>query len=167
MIIMSGIKGKKLVVAPPKTSCEFELQSLTEPELFLLTGYPPTRPRRLKHQKESEKHRQAHACPVGELCYNNYFQMELNVADIAEAFVAEFSKKVARYAKICEATRDDSKRLVVLHNRAFLTAADPYAPVTEEDMAKVLAFQDNVVLIATIRGEDAGFIILGCDLPIA
>lgn len=120
-------------------------------------------PREWKHQKHKESNQLTSECrPENSLCYT-YFQMEICVADITEAFEVEVTKRIAHQVKINEASFDDCHRLVVLHNRAFLTASDPYVPIKDEDMAKVLRFQGNIVLIATIWGEDAGFIILGFD----
>jgi ribosomal protein S18 acetylase RimI-like enzyme len=92
-----------------------------------------------------------------------YFQMELPVRDITPEFEALVTRRISRQVKIVQATPEDCERLVYLHNRAFLTATDPYSPITEDDMMRVLTFRDNIVLIATIWGEDAGFLILGLD----
>ncbi len=92
-----------------------------------------------------------------------YLQMELPVKDITPAFEAEVTRRISKQVKIVPAKPEDCERLVYLHNRAFLTATDPYSPISHDDMMRVLTFRDNIVLIATIWGEDAGFIILGFD----
>ncbi|OLS14373.1 MAG: hypothetical protein RBG13Loki_2022 [Promethearchaeota archaeon CR_4] len=92
-----------------------------------------------------------------------YYQMELQVKDITPQSESELARRISRDVKIVKARVKDCERLVHLHNRAFLTATDPYCSITTEDMMKVLNFRDNIVLIATIWGEDAGFIILGFD----
>ncbi len=92
-----------------------------------------------------------------------YLQMELPVKDITPAFETEITRRISKQVKIVQATTDDCGRLVFLHNRAFLTATDPYSPISHNDMMRVLTFRDNIVLVASIWGEDAGFIILGFD----
>lgn len=97
------------------------------------------------------------------LIHSTYIHMEINVADITGTNDSEFPPQTSTHVKIQEANYGDCKRLVKLHNRAFLSAADPYTPLTEEDMMRVLTSPSNTVLIATISGEDAGFIILSFD----
>jgi len=92
-----------------------------------------------------------------------YFQMEVQVKDITPQSEAEVTRRISPQVKIVKATLEDCERLVYLHNRAFLAATDPYSPISSKDMMRVLNFRDNILLIATIWGEDAGFLILGFD----
>ncbi len=92
-----------------------------------------------------------------------YYQMEVLVKDISPQFEVQVSRRLSPQVKIVQAIREDCDRLVYLHNRAFLTATDPYSPISPEDMMRVLNVRDNVLLIATIWGNDAGFIMLGFD----
>jgi len=118
---------------------------------------------RLKHQKQKEEESSEPATPSEVFQSYEYFQMEILVSDITEEFEAEITKRISRQVKILEATPEDCDRLVYLHNRAFLSATDPYSPINYDDMMMVLNFRENIVLIASLWGEDAGFIILGFD----
>jgi ribosomal protein S18 acetylase RimI-like enzyme len=124
---------------------------------------PKKAQRKLKHkghqEEESPQSETEDAAPDG-YCY---FQMELPVQDITPEFEAEVTRRISTQVKIVPAKTTDCERLIYLHNRAFLTATDPYSPISYEDMMRVLTFRDNIVLIGTIWGEDAGFIILGFD----
>ncbi len=124
---------------------------------------PKKTPGRLKHKGQQEEEtppsESNDASPEGYL----YFQMELPVKDITPEFEAEVTRRISRQVKLATAKPEDCDRLVYLHNRAFLTATDPYSPISHDDMMRVLTFRDNIVLVATIWGEDAGFIILGFD----
>jgi ribosomal protein S18 acetylase RimI-like enzyme len=102
------------------------------------------------------------SCEETPLKYS-YYQMEVLVKDISPQFEAQVSRRISPQVKIVQATTEDCDRLVYLHNRAFLTATDPYSPISHEDMMRVLNFRDNILLLATLWGKDAGFIILGFD----
>jgi len=116
----------------------------------------------MKH-KGQEKEESTNDKPNSETPVYRYYQMELLTKNITPEFEAQVSQRICRQVRIVQANPEDCERLVHLHNRAFLTATDPYCPISYSDMMKVLTFRDNIVLIGTIWGEDAGFIILGFD----
>jgi ribosomal protein S18 acetylase RimI-like enzyme len=117
----------------------------------------------VKHKGQDEGNAPSQETSVEPPAAYLYFQMELPIPDITPEFEAEVTRRISRQVKIVQARPEDCERLVYIHNRAFLTATDPYSPISYEDMMHVLTFRDNIVLIATIWGEDAGFIILGFD----
>ncbi len=124
---------------------------------------PKKAQRRLKHKGQNEEEPPSPESQEVKTEGYIYYQMDLPVKEITPEFEAEITRRISRQVKITKATPDDCERLVYLHNRAFLTATDPYSPISHDDMMRVLTFRDNVVLIGTIWGEDAGFIILGFD----
>ncbi len=120
-------------------------------------------PHKLKHKGQAEEESPPPASCATTSEEYRYFQMELPVKDITPEFEAEITRRISRQVKIVQAEPEDCDRLVFLHNRAFLSATDPYSPISHEDMMRVLTFRDNILLLGTIWGEDAGFIILGFD----
>ena len=92
-----------------------------------------------------------------------YIQMKLDSNIITEDFRKSIQKRIANQVKIREATKEDIPKLVSLYNRSFLSANDPYVPMNEENMSKVFEYNNTVILIGTIWGKDAGFVIIDID----
>ncbi|MHA1819446.1 MAG: GNAT family N-acetyltransferase [Promethearchaeota archaeon] len=89
-----------------------------------------------------------------------YIQMRLPVEKITPEYEASLKKKITKEVKIRRAKEEDIPKLVEMYNRAFLSAADPYSPMTEEDMRQIFYHNKTIILIGSIWGVDAGFIIL-------
>lgn len=89
-----------------------------------------------------------------------YIQMKLSGDRIDQEFEKALQTRVSNDVEIREATEQDIPVLVELYNRAFLTANDPYAPMTETNMRTIFEYNNTVILIGKIWGKDAGFIII-------
>lgn len=89
-----------------------------------------------------------------------YIQMQLPGDRIDQEFEKALKKRAVKQVDIREATEEDIPKLVDLYNRAFLTANDPYAPMTEQNMEAIYNYNNTVILIGKIWGKDAGFIII-------
>ncbi len=89
-----------------------------------------------------------------------YIQMRASAELINERFEKDLQKRIAKQVTIRIATLDDIPKLVDMYNRAFLTANDPYAPMNEENMNLIYNFHHTKILIGSIYGIDAGFVII-------
>lgn len=92
-----------------------------------------------------------------------YIQMKLPVNDITPEFEAKVKAKVRKNflnAKIREATRKDLPKVMQIHNRAWLTANEPFRPIELDSLEKIYKYPETEILIAKVYGKDGGFIIL-------
>lgn len=89
-----------------------------------------------------------------------YIQMRASAELINERFEKDLQKRIAKQVSIRIATLDDIPKLVDMYNRAFLTANDPYAPMNEENMRLIYNYHNTKILIGSIYGIDAGFVII-------
>jgi ribosomal protein S18 acetylase RimI-like enzyme len=97
-----------------------------------------------------------------EICLE-YKQMRLPVEWITEDFEKEVKDKVKKNflnAKIREATKDDLQSVLTIHNRAWLTANEPFRPIQLESLEKIYEYPETEILIAKVYGTDGGFIML-------
>ncbi|GAB4325334.1 MAG: hypothetical protein Kow0069_31340 [Promethearchaeota archaeon] len=93
-----------------------------------------------------------------------YRQMELPAARISPEFEAQVRKRIHPHVRVVPATLEDDERVASLHNHAFLTATDPYAPIRAEDVRHLLLCPRTLVLVGMIWGaQDCGFIVLTFD----
>jgi ribosomal protein S18 acetylase RimI-like enzyme len=107
----------------------------------------------LEQEKEEEEE---------EICLE-YIQMKLAVDDITEEFEAKIKSKVKKNflnAKIREASRGDLPNILRIHNRAWLTANEPFRPIELESLQKIYEYPETEILIAKVYGNDGGFILL-------
>ncbi len=92
-----------------------------------------------------------------------YVQMKLPVEDITPEFEAKVKAKVRKNflnAKIREATKDDLPIIMQIHNRAWLTANEPFRPIELDSLERIYMYQETEILIAKVYGQNGGFIIL-------
>ncbi|MFO7794978.1 MAG: GNAT family N-acetyltransferase [Promethearchaeati archaeon] len=92
-----------------------------------------------------------------------YIQMKLPVEKITEEFENEIKKKVEKSflgAKIREAKEEDLETVMNIHNRAWMTANEPFRPIELESLKKIHEYPETEILIAKVYGNDGGFIIL-------
>ncbi|TXT67498.1 MAG: hypothetical protein BAJALOKI1v1_80031 [Promethearchaeota archaeon] len=92
-----------------------------------------------------------------------YVQMKLPVESITDEFEAEIKSKVEKNflnAKIREASHEDLESVLQIHNRAWLTANEPFRPIELDTLEKIYEYPDTVLLIAKVYGQDGGFIML-------
>ncbi|MHA1804259.1 MAG: GNAT family N-acetyltransferase [Promethearchaeota archaeon] len=92
-----------------------------------------------------------------------YIQMKLPVAEITAELEKKLKEKVEKNilnAKIREAREEDLESIRDIHNRAWMTAGEPFRPVTLDTIKKIYDHPDTQILIAKVYGTDAGFIIL-------
>jgi len=92
-----------------------------------------------------------------------YIQMKLPVEEITEEFENEIKKKVEKNflgAKIREAKEEDLETVMNIHNRAWMTANEPFRPIELESLKKIHEYPETEILIAKVYGMDGGFIIL-------
>ncbi len=97
-----------------------------------------------------------------EICLE-YIQMKLPVENITEEFEAEITAKVKKNflnAKIRTASKDDLESVLRIHNRAWLTANEPFRPIELESLEKIYEYPETEILIAKVYGDDGGFIML-------
>jgi len=97
-----------------------------------------------------------------EICLE-YTQMRLPVEWITDEFEQEVKDKVKKKflnAKISEATKDDLPSVLTIHNRAWLTANEPFRPIQIEALEKIYEYPETEILIAKVYGTDGGFIML-------
>ncbi|MBD3354089.1 MAG: GNAT family N-acetyltransferase [Candidatus Lokiarchaeota archaeon] len=120
----------------------------------------------LKHNKENkekpkEKEDVLDISQFGEVKEGYpYIQMKLDGDQITKEFEEQLQTKIAQHIDIREATSEDISLLVDLYNRAFLTANDPYTPMTQKNMKAIYDYNETIILIAKIWGVNAGFIII-------
>jgi GNAT superfamily N-acetyltransferase len=89
-----------------------------------------------------------------------YIQMQASADLINQRYENDFQQRITKQVSIRVATYQDIPKLVDMYNRAFLTANDPYAPMTEENMELIFNYHNTVILIGSIYGSDAGFVII-------
>jgi ribosomal protein S18 acetylase RimI-like enzyme len=92
-----------------------------------------------------------------------YTQMRLPVDEITPEFEAKVKEKVKKNflnAKIREATMEDLPTIMQIHNRAWLTANEPFRPIELDSLEKIYSYTETEILIAKVYGKDGGFIIL-------
>jgi ribosomal protein S18 acetylase RimI-like enzyme len=92
-----------------------------------------------------------------------YIQLKLPVEEITPEFEAKVKEKVKKNflnAKIREATREDLPKVMEIHNRAWLTANEPFRPIELDSLEKIFRYPETEILIAKVYGQDGGFIIL-------
>jgi len=92
-----------------------------------------------------------------------YIQMKLPVEKITEEFENEIKKKVEKNflgAKIREAKEEDLETVMQIHNRAWMTANEPFRPIELESLKRIHEYPETEILIAKVYGMDGGFIIL-------
>ncbi len=92
-----------------------------------------------------------------------YLQMQLDVKKITPEFKNEIKKKVEKSflnAKIRKANEDDLEIVMLIHNKAWMTANEPFRPIDFISLKKIFEYKDTIILIAKVYGTDGGFIIL-------
>lgn len=89
-----------------------------------------------------------------------YIQMALGGENFTAEFEEKLHKRISSQVKIRKATEQEISLLTQLYNRSFLTAQDPYSPMKEEDMKAIFHYNQTIILIASVWGVDAGFIII-------
>jgi ribosomal protein S18 acetylase RimI-like enzyme len=89
-----------------------------------------------------------------------YIQMVLTGDHFNPEFEAKLHKRISSQVKIRRATEEEIPLLTQLYNRSFLTAQDPYSPMKEEDMRAIFHYNETIILIGSVWGVDAGFIII-------
>ncbi|TFG01009.1 MAG: GNAT family N-acetyltransferase [Promethearchaeota archaeon] len=92
-----------------------------------------------------------------------YVQMRLPVEDITPEFEEKVKAKVKKNflnAKIREASEEDLPSVCQIHNRAWLTANEPFRPIEIDSLEKIFEYPETEILIARVYGQDGGFIIL-------
>ncbi|MHA1763726.1 MAG: GNAT family N-acetyltransferase, partial [Promethearchaeota archaeon] len=92
-----------------------------------------------------------------------YIQMKLLVSEITPELENRLKEKVEKNilkAKIREAREEDLESIMNIHNRAWMTAGEPFRPITIDTIKKIYEFPETKMLIAKVYGTDAGFIIL-------
>jgi len=97
-----------------------------------------------------------------------YIQMRLPIEKISPDFELKIKEKVEHNilrAKIRESKLEDLENVKNIYNRAWLTSNEPYSPITVEALKDIYNYQDTVILIARVYGNDAGFIILDREGP--
>ena len=97
-----------------------------------------------------------------------YLQMRLPIEKITPELEQKIKEKVEHNilrAKIREAKLEDLEKVKNIYNRAWLTSNEPYSPITVEALKDIYNYQDTVILIARVYGNDAGFIILDREGP--
>ncbi|MHA1732546.1 MAG: GNAT family N-acetyltransferase [Promethearchaeota archaeon] len=93
-----------------------------------------------------------------------YRQMELPREKITPEWEQGIRKRIHPHVTIELAGLEDVERVTDIHNRAFLTAPDPYAPITESDIRRLILCPRTLVIIGLIWGaQDCGFIILNFE----
>jgi ribosomal protein S18 acetylase RimI-like enzyme len=94
-----------------------------------------------------------------QLCDYCYLQMRLDVINITP----QYEKKLAQYRlqsmKVRIATEQDLSELTKVYNRSFMTGTDPYSPITQEHMQKIME-PPREIIVALGYGKILGFIIL-------
>ncbi len=117
-----------------------------------------------KKSSESKEDMQDELIKVG----LKYIQMRLPIEKITPDFELKIKEKVEHNilrAKIREAKLEDLENVRYIYNRAWLTSNEPYSPITVEALKDIYNYQDTVILIARVYGNDAGFIILDREGP--
>lgn len=89
-----------------------------------------------------------------------YIQMKMDAKMINADYEKLIQKRIAKQVKIRRATKEDIPKLVDMYNRSFLSASDPYSPMNEENMKAVFEHNLTIILIGSIWGVDAGFVII-------
>ena len=93
-----------------------------------------------------------------------YIQMVLTGDHFTPEFEEKLNKRISTQVKIRKATKEDIPDLVHLYNRSFLTAQDPYSPMKEGDMSAIFFHNHTIILMASVWGVDAGFIIIDFEI---
>jgi ribosomal protein S18 acetylase RimI-like enzyme len=93
-----------------------------------------------------------------------YVQMVLGGENFTNEFEEKLRKRISSQVKIRRAKEEDIELLTQLYNRSFLTAQDPYSPMKREDMEMIFHHNETVILIASVWGVDAGFIIIDFEM---
>ncbi|MFX1446976.1 MAG: GNAT family N-acetyltransferase [Promethearchaeota archaeon] len=92
-----------------------------------------------------------------------YIQMKLSIVNITPEFEKQIMEKVEHNilrAKIREAKLEDLESVVALYNRSWMTSSTPYSPISIESMKILLEYPETKILIASVYGIDAAFVIL-------
>jgi ribosomal protein S18 acetylase RimI-like enzyme len=92
-----------------------------------------------------------------------YIQMRLPVSNITPEFEEKLRKDVESNilkAKIRVATEKDMEGIAHLYNRSWMTSSEPYRAITSETIEKIYKYPEVKVLVASVFGSDAGFVIL-------
>jgi ribosomal protein S18 acetylase RimI-like enzyme len=89
-----------------------------------------------------------------------YIQMKLDVNFITPDYENDIQKRIAKQVVITRANQSDIPLLADLYNRAFLSANDPYSPMTLENMGAIFNHNYTIIVIAHIWGAPAGFAII-------
>ncbi len=93
-----------------------------------------------------------------------YRQMELPAQKMTEEWEENIRKRIHPHISTLVANLGDVERVTDIHNRAFLTAPDPYAAITPGDVRRLILCPRTVVLIGQIWGsQDCGFIIINFE----
>ena len=93
----------------------------------------------------------------------DFIQMRLPVSNITEDFENNLKDKIRDSfinAEIRQATGEDIKHLIELHDRAWHSTPMPYRPLTEERITEILKDENVVFLIAKVDGLDSGFALI-------
>jgi len=93
----------------------------------------------------------------------SYKQMRLPLEELTPDFIEKVKEKVDHnifHAKIREAKEEDLDTVMQIYNKAWLTSRTPFSPITVESLKTIFDYQDTVILIAKVYGQDAGFIML-------
>lgn len=89
-----------------------------------------------------------------------YRQMELPAENLTREFIEKTKKRIHAHVITEVASIDDAELVTELHNRAFLTAPDPYAAIEMRDMRRLIICPRTLVLVGMIWGsEPCGFIV--------
>lgn len=95
-----------------------------------------------------------------------YIQMRLDVNKITPVFVQKIKEKVEKKilnAKIRKASEDDLEIVMNIHNKAWMTANEPFRPIDFISLKKIFEYPKTAILIANVYGTDGGFIILDLE----
>lgn len=124
----------------------------------------------LEEENEEYKNRKQKAQEISEIDISKfgvepqegfaYIQMKMDVNLINEEYEKQIQKRIAKQVKIRKATKEDIPNLVDIYNRSFLSASDPYSPMNEKNMEAIFEHNKTIILIGSIWGVDAGFIII-------
>jgi ribosomal protein S18 acetylase RimI-like enzyme len=117
----------------------------------------------LQAQLPENEIKQALAEPYQEKGYI-YLQMRLDLENITPQYEKNLEGYQKSEIKMRVAKESDIPVLTHLYNRSFMMGADPYAPITEEHMEKIMYSQPNtLVMVAHSFGKLQGFIILDLE----
>jgi ribosomal protein S18 acetylase RimI-like enzyme len=91
-----------------------------------------------------------------------YLQMRLDVIKITPQYEKNLSQYRMQSVKVRLATEEDIPELTKVYNRSFMTGTDPYSPITQDHMVRIMA-APREVLVAMGYGKMMGFIILDVE----